>query len=656
MINFPGKQAVAVAWQPLFIFVIGMGAIWFVYALALPGFFLFDDAPNLQRLAQVNDWRSQLSFVFSGDSGPLGRPLSLITFVAQKSAWPDHPEAMLRVNIAIHLLSVIAVFILTLGLALIRPDYPDNRTLWMATAVAILWGLSPFMATTHLMIIQRMTSLAGLQIFGGLACFVWAHLFFKSHPVFAKILLVLGLGFGTFLATLVKEIGALLPLLAIIILWLWIPVDQRMQGRTAKFIIIALAVVPTLLLIGYLLFHSIQVFENGYGAHRQFTPYQRLLTQLWILFDYIQNLLIPRAVNVSPFTDDILPATGWLSPPITLISLLAWISLISVTIQFRERAPYLLFGVIFFLAAHLLESTIIGLELYFAHRNYLAAFGLYFAIVFGAAHLPAKYVRIGVFALCGYICLFLLILIQVTSNWNQIGITSEIWLTKNPDSLRAAQFHANHYLKFGDPVTALQILDGAAEHNPDNAMIKIQRTLICAGREERFTENLAELKSQLEILPLTPAAASELASIAMSDLSRYCPTLTNKDIAEIADVLLANPSYAQSAFAKGHLLIAKGYAEAEQDNIPKAINLFVEAFKIYPHLDTAFTASSLMSNAGEHDRAISFLKDVRQNAPTNPIKSLIWQQRVDAFDYIIKKSRLIDESNKTNSGSQAQLE
>lgn len=641
MTPIPGKTAI---WQPLLILSSGMVVIWIIYVLALPGIILFDDTPNLQGLSQINDWRSQLYFIFSGTAGPLGRPLSLISFAFQHTDWPDHPEAMLRVNFGIHLLSVATVFILALGMARIRQDYPVDRSLWMATALALLWGFSPFLATTHLIIIQRMTSLASFQIFGGLACFVWAHLIIRSHPALAKLLLTLGLGIGTLLATLAKESGALLPLLAMVILLLWIPKERRMKGRSAKFIIVVFAVIPSLLLIGYLIFHSIQVFENGYGAHRQFTPYQRLLTQFWILFDYINNLLIPRAINVSPFTDDVLPATGWFSPPITFFSLLAWISLIGISIRLRERAPYLLFGVAFFLTAHLIESTTVGLELYFAHRNYLAAFGLYFAIIFGVASLPEKYTRIGFFALCGYICLFVFILIQVTSNWNQNGITSAIWLTRHPSSLRAAQFHANYYLKFGDSVTALQILDSAAEQHPDNAMIKIQRTLICAGREDQFLDNFAVLKSQLGALPLIPAAAAELASIAMGKLSRYCPKLKYEDISDIADLLLANPSYEQSAFAKGQLLIAKGFAEAELDNIPKAIDLFVDSFRTDPNLDTAFTAASLMSNAGEHARAASFLKEVRAQATPNLIRRLIWLQRMNAYDQIFEQSRLIDEA------------
>ena len=644
MRNFSWNHPKVIIWYPLSGFAIGIFAIGFIYTLALPGYFLFDDAPNLERLEFIVDWRSQLSFIFSGDSGPLGRPLSLATFVLQKTAWPDHPEAMLAVNIAIHLFAVVGVFILALGLTRIRPGFTSYRSLWIATAVAILWGLSPFLAPTHLMIIQRMTGLAGTLIFLGLAGFVWAHLITRAYPALGLTLLSLSLSIGTLLATLAKENGALLPLLAIVILWLWIPKDLRLPGRGPQGVIIAFAVIPSFLLLGYILFHSVQVFHNGYGAHRQFTPGERILTQIWILLDYLLNLIIPRASNVSPFTDDISPATGWLSPPITLIALLVWISLISVATLLRRKIPYLHFGLIFFLTAHIMESSTIGLELYFPHRNYLAAFGIYFAIVYGVASLPSPYLRIGIFGLSGYTILFLLVLMQAATNWNQIGITSEIWLTRKPDSLRAAQFVANRYLNLGDTFTALHILDGAVERNPNNAMVKIQQTLICAGREDGFRERLTVLDTQLRSMPLMAAAASELVTIAMSDLSRYCPQLTNKDIVAIADALLENPSYQHSDFAKGHLLIAKGFSEAEQNNIPLAIDLFVDSFHTYKHLDTVFIAISLMSNAGEHVRAAKFLNEVREQAPSSYIRKLIWLQRVDAFDQILEQSRLIDEA------------
>ena len=654
MTQFPGKLTLVDKWKPLPILFFGIAAIWFSYSLSFPGIFLFDDAPNLERLELIDDVSAQLSFIFSGEAGPLGRSLSLATFVVQKQAWPNHPEAMLEVNIAIHLLTVIVVFLLTLGLARIR--FTSEYAGWVAAATAILWGLSPFLATTHLMIIQRMTSLAGLLVFLGLAGFTWAHLLATSRPVIARFLLIFGLGLGTLLAALAKESGALLPLLALIILWLWIPKAQRLQGRIERSIILVLAVIPTLLLLGYLTIHSIQIFESGYGAHRGFTPGQRLLTQTWILLDYVQNLLIPRSLNVSPFTDGVSHATGWLNPPITLASLIIWIILIGLAIRFHRTAAYMLFGIIFFLGAHLVESTTIGLELYFAHRNYVGSFGIYFAIICGVAHFPRRYLATGFIALSIYAALFFAVLAQANLQWSHFGITAEMWVVSNPKSIRAAQFLASQYLRLDDPLTAHKILDKASENNPNDAMLLLQSTLFCRGRENEFPEDLAILKSRLRDVPLDRQAIAEMVNISRRDLKLYCSELKHEDLADIANVLLTNPVYTESSYAKSHLFLAKGFAAAEQDQLAQATEFFVQAYETLPHLDTAFTASSMMSNAGEHDQAISFLQGVRQHAPTNPIKSLIWQQRVDAFEYLIEKSRVIDESKKVNAVSNHQLE
>lgn len=631
------------SWKPLALFVAGLSIITLTYSLALPGIFLFDDAPNLERLATLSDWRSQLSFIFSGEAGPLGRPLSLATFVVQKAAWPDHSESMLRVNIVIHILAVCAVFILALGLARARLKSSDLHAVWIATAISLLWGLSPFLATTHLMIIQRMTSLAGLFVFLGLAGFVWAHLLAQRRRLLSEILLVLSLGFGTVLAALSKENGVLLPALAAIILWLWIPRSLRLTTSRGKLAVLFGVVLPTLLILSYLLFSTVQILEGGYGAHRQFTPIQRLLTQPEILLNYLKNLLLPQAVSVTPFTDDIAPASSLFDRPITLGSILTWAVLVGISTVFRKRTPYVLFGFAFFLTAHLLESTIFGLELYFAHRNYIPAFGIYFAIVFAATNLPLRYRRIGTIGLGIYGILFTIVLAQATSQWNRIGITSEIWLQNHPHSTRAAQFLATQYLKFDAPGFALAILDQSANHNPNNATIQLQRTLICHSRESSFQERLYNFKARAGRFPLDLPVVGELVRIAKSDLGSYCAELEYSDIADIADVLLSNKNYRENSYAESHILIAKGFAEAEQGNTKGAIKEFVNAFHVYPHLDTAFTAMSLMSNAGLYKDARMFLNEVRQAAPSNTIRNVFWQQQVDAYSDILERSKLLDD-------------
>ena len=140
-----------------------------IYRFALPGLVLFDETSNLEALSGITDWTSALSFVVSGHAGPLGRPVALATFAAQSAAWPDDPAPLLRLNVLIHQLAVVAAFMLAWGLGRIRPSDNDRAPPWIALGVAALWALSPFLATTHLMIVQRMTGLAGLFMLAGFA-------------------------------------------------------------------------------------------------------------------------------------------------------------------------------------------------------------------------------------------------------------------------------------------------------------------------------------------------------------------------------------------------------------------------------------------------------------------------------------------------------
>ena len=153
------------------------------------------------------------------------------------------------------------------------------------------------------MVIQRMTSLAGLFVLSGLATFVWAHLIANARPRLATAFLLAGLGLATLFATLSKENGALLPLLALTILWTWIPKERRLTASRDRALLVLFAAAPTVLLVIYLGNQFLGIFDHGYGPLRYFTPAQRLLSQPAILLDYVQNLLFPRAINASPYMD-----------------------------------------------------------------------------------------------------------------------------------------------------------------------------------------------------------------------------------------------------------------------------------------------------------------------------------------------------------------
>lgn len=617
----------------LFLFV----AVFGIYSEALPGRFLFDDTPFLSPLTSVVDAKSAAVFVISGDTGPLGRPLTAATFAAQASSYPDDPAAFLRVNFFIHLLSMVAAFLAALGLARLRLTPMDGRAPWIALAVAAIWGLSPFLATTHLMVVQRLTGLSGLFVFFGLSAFVWAHLVESRQPRLATALLVVGLGGGTVLATLAKENGALLPLLAMTILWLWIPADRRMSGRMNRIAVVLLAFIPGFVVAAYLVYLATGIFETGYGPIRDFTPVQRLLSQPTILLDYLRNLLVPSAAAVTPFMDQIPAPRGLLDPPITVGAVILWLCLLGLGVWLRQTAPHLLFGTGFFLTGHLIESSIVGLELYFAHRNYVPSFGVYFALVFALFSVPARFSALARGALTVYASLFAVVLWLSASTWRDTEVSAELWYLKNPHSERAAQYLAQAYVNRGKPAVARRILDEAADRNPRLALLQIQRTQICLGREDEFQDLLHTVTNNLRSAIYQPNAVTEIALAAKGDTGHLCAPRDLDALDKMAVALWENPVYVGSEYARAALLNAQAFISASRDDQDEAVERFLEALRLGGPLDNALFAASLLVNSGDFVQARMVLQEARSHAPEPPLAQRAWLQRIDSFESLLLK-------------------
>ncbi len=367
------------------------------------------------------------------------------------------------------------------------------------------------------------------------------------------------------------------------------------------------------------------------------------MSQPAILLDYLHNLLFPRAFAVSPFMDQLPVPSSWLDPLITLIAALFWPILLGIAISLRRIAPYFLFGLAFFLAGHILESSFIGLELYFAHRNYVPAFGLYFGLVFAIATVPAQFSRIAIVGLTSYTLLFAFVLFQVTSTWNNTAVNAELWLNKNPYSQRGAQFLSRQYSKRGDFAGARRILDEAARRHPTLPMLQIQRTGNCVGRETEFPQLLKEVTDALRTASFQPLAALELSKFAQDEKSAdLCPLRNPAALEAMADALLDNPFYSNRTTPRSLLFLAKAFARVQTNDIPQAIEFFVESFQSDPDLDIAFYGASLMANAGQYNRVYAFLQEVQEQAPSSSLERTLWLKRFDDFLKVIKESQRRD--------------
>jgi hypothetical protein len=122
---------------------------------------------------------------------------------------------------------------------------------------------------------------------------------------------------------------------------------------------------PALLAVAGVIF-AWDVIAQSY-LHRDFTPWERLLTQSRVLFFYLGLLLFPHIRAFGLYHDDIALSTGLLEPWTTLVSVLLWVGLAGLALWGVRRRAMWSFAVLWYLVGHSLESSLLSLELVFEH-------------------------------------------------------------------------------------------------------------------------------------------------------------------------------------------------------------------------------------------------------------------------------------------------
>lgn len=346
-----------------------------VYWPGLADFQILDDQPNLEPvwrwLAGELGWQQ---VVFGNLSGPLGRPLSMASFVASAAAFGDSMAAFKAVNLAIHLVCGLILMAVLTRIARLDPVL-GRHARWLPLVVAAIWLLHPLHVGTVLYGVQRMTLLSAL--FASLA--VLAYLvgrddLERGRTRRAFLLLGLGLPGLSLLSALSKENGLLIPLYCALIEWVLFPPRPGARRPLAGRVLVGLLPAAAIVGFGLLVIRPPALFDAF--STLPFGPMERLLTQGPVLVDYATAILLPFVHAPSLFRDDFPLSTGLLSPPWTLG---AWFLIaVVVVLAFRARrdAPAIAFGIGWFLVGHAMESSFLPLHLHFEHRNYLPSFGL----------------------------------------------------------------------------------------------------------------------------------------------------------------------------------------------------------------------------------------------------------------------------------------
>jgi len=347
------------------------------YWPGLDGPFVFDDYYNFvtnQNLAIAEfSFGSIRQAALSGEAGPLGRPLSMLSFALNRFYTGLDPFPFKFVNLLIHLLNGILVFLLSRRLFLLG-NVDSAHGSFLAVMATSIWLLHPMQLTSVLYVVQRMTSLSTTFVLLGLLAYLTARNS-KQSPRGRVLWLWLAVPSCTALAALAKENGLLLVLFAFVIectlmRFRW-AADWRI-GTPSQFFALFLAL-PLWAGLAFLV--SEPEWLSPAANHRPFDAGERLLTEARVLLLYVKLLFVPAISNLALFYDDFTISRSLLEPPETLWAVLIVLASIVAAIGARRRAPWFSFAVLWFLVGHAMESTFILLELVHPHRNYLAYLG-----------------------------------------------------------------------------------------------------------------------------------------------------------------------------------------------------------------------------------------------------------------------------------------
>lgn len=618
------------------ILLAGLALASLCYSEGLGGSLHFDDPHNLGGLTQVVDKATAIAFIAQGDAGPLGRPLALASFVPQAYAWPNSPATFLYVNVCLHLLNGMLVAWLLYLLCMTRSN-TTSQAAWIAAVSASIWLVLPLLASSSLLVVQRMTTLSATFVLLGFVAYIYSRSMLERYPRLALLMMSTSVAVGTALAAFTKENGALLPVLILAAEATLLPRPAR-SGVTFTFAtwrnVVLLA--PTIALAGYLTFRG--VYSDSTLLMRNFNAGERLLTEARILWEYLTRAFLPMTSTLGPFHDDHWLYRNWLQP-LSLLAVLAWLAVVSAAVAYRKRAPLFAFAVFWYLAGHSLESTTIPLELYFEHRNYVPLIGPVFALVASitTTALPHLIARGGLLA---YLIVLSAVLFNTTSLWGRPALAAEMWAIYKPESQRAVQYLAQQLELAGDTYTARRVLESYLAEKPERVGVALQvLALSCVLEPHQPQRELLDVvETGLPTADFEHGIVETLARIYRMAADEQCPALDRKDVYRFAELTAGNPAFSAVSVAHHNLHVLMSEEAFENRDLSLTMHHIEAALSSHYTVTTLQLAVHMLNSAGLHNLAKEFLQQASSREPLHPLRAAAWSRNIAALEKATNES------------------
>lgn len=598
-----------------------LGMVWLVYAPGLSGGFLFDDYANLPSLGAygpVDNATTVLRYLTSGTADPTGRPVAVASFLLDARNWPADPHPFKRTNLILHLCNAALLMWLLTMLGRQR-DVSAPFALPAAILGGGFWLLHPLFVSTTLYIVQREAMLpATFTLLGLLGYLHGRNRLLKGNVRSGALIASISIALATLLATLSKANGALLPLLVLVLEFTVLRPPSMGTRRALTQLRLWLLGVPTVLLLAYLALQFPADLGTIPGG-RSWSYGQRLLTEPRVLLEYLRLLWLPRPFTTGLFNDQIVASTGLLRPWTTLPALLIITALPLTAWALRRRFPFFAAAILFYFAGHVLESTIIPLELYYEHRNYLPAMLMFWPLACWLAQ-PGQRVQAKAVLSLWLVLMLAVMTYSRSSVWGNSTEQALLWAAINPESPRANAYAAQFEMQRGQAAEAEQRLRQAISKYPDETQLTInligarcQQGSVSPGDLDLAARSLQTMRSGTGLLINWFAEALQIAQ------AGSCKGLNYDGLQTLLDAAWRNPSISSLPGRRQDLLHLRGQMALAQGNESATLGYFNEALNADYNPAIGLKQAALLGTAGLPCAGLAHLNLVAQShLPARP--------------------------------------
>jgi tetratricopeptide (TPR) repeat protein len=601
----------------LFLFVFG------AYSTNYDASWHMDDYPNIVDNPRIHinqfKFKNFEEALFAGyDEGQYSgrrvyRPVPMLTFALNWYIGKDKVFGYHIVNNAIHLVTTFFLFLTVLNLLAspnLKGKYQGNEYV-IAFLTAVLWAVNPIQTQAVTYIVQRMASLAAMFYIIGIYFYLKTR---RSLPGYRQLLFITGCLLSFVLALDSKENAVTFPIAmaGIDILFYQDLSDKKTRRKVMAALAVVGASMAAILTILYIKGDIAQVLK-GYEK-RTFTLGERLMTEPRIIIYYLSQIFYPIASRFS-LVHDIKISTSFFKPWTTIPAILAVIFLLGTGFLQAVKRPIVALAIFFFFMNHMIESTIIPLELIFEHRNYLPSFFLFFPVATGLIWI-IDYVKkknsfiqmLLAVSIAGVIFSFCAGTIVRNRAWATEKTLWEDCIVKAPGMARPYHNLAYyHYGKIGNMNKAMELYKKSLTKKYTNSKtahaLTFNNMAIISCNSGDYKNSITYLKKALELRPHYMNALYNLTQVYVR-AGRFSKAI------ESADRLLAERK------GDGDLLQTKGFVLLTAGRFDDAISILKSALDIDAGNEKAhFYMGVALSLKGEYRKADTYLKNAYLLSP-----------------------------------------